>query len=96
MTDTTPTADTDWPEGVIARYVTVGGATVDLTHDTLTANDTAPNVTSAQCGGCPAYRNYEWRPRADRFDNGSTWADSDARPWAQEHAERCRAMPRPA
>ncbi|MBB1252912.1 hypothetical protein H3146_05960 [Streptomyces sp. OF3] len=87
---------TTWPKGVIARYLTVGGATVDITHDSLTADDTRPNVTCAQCSGCSAYTNCEWESRADRFDNGSSWADSDARAWAQEHAERCRALPRPA
>ncbi|MFD7065916.1 hypothetical protein ACFV97_01615 [Streptomyces sp. NPDC059913] len=90
---TTQTAT--WPENVIARYRTVGGATVDITHDTLYLYDTEPNVSTAQCGGCEAYSNEEWGPHAYRHDNGSSGADSDARQWAQAHAETCRAMPKP-
>lgn len=92
---TTQNVTIAWPEGVIARYLTIGGATVDIEHDTLYADDAKPNVSSAKCGGCPAYSNTEWASRADRFDNGSSWADSDARAWAQSHAETCRAMPKP-
>ncbi|MFF9688971.1 hypothetical protein [Streptomyces sp. NPDC014623] len=91
---TTQTAT--WPEGVIARYLTVGGATVDITHDTLTAEDTEPNVSVAACGGCLAYTNREWRLRADRWDNGKVWSDEAAHAWAQSHAETCRAMPKPS
>ncbi|MGQ4733443.1 hypothetical protein ACUN3E_38015 [Streptomyces sp. Ju416(a)] len=97
------TTQTAWPENVIARYLTVAGSSlgrndiaVDITHDTLTADDTKPNVTYAKCSGCSAYNNAEWASRADRWDNGSTWADSDARTWAQSHAETCRAIPKPA
>ncbi|WP_326768836.1 hypothetical protein OG978_33710 [Streptomyces sp. NBC_01591] len=89
------TQTTTWPEAVIARYLTVGGATVDLTHDTLYLSDTEPNVSVARCGGCAAFRNVEWGARTDRYSNGSNWADSDARTWAQEHAEKCRALPKP-
>jgi TPP-dependent indolepyruvate ferredoxin oxidoreductase alpha subunit len=71
-----------WPEGVIARYLTVGGvadpnATVDITdkgEDTYWRYDTA-------CAGCP---------HADMFTDLD-----DARDDAQAHAERCRALPRP-
>ena len=90
------TAQTAWPEGVVARYLTVGGATVDITHDTLYLYDTTPNVSHARCAGCEQYSNQEWAPHADRYDNGSSWADADARTWAQAHADVCRAMPRPA
>ncbi|MEU9849233.1 hypothetical protein [Streptomyces sp. NPDC047985] len=92
---TTQTKTTTWPEGVIARYLTVGGAAVDIAHDTLYLSDVEPNVSTARCGGCEKYRNQEWEARADRYSNGSSWADSDARHWAQEHAEKCRAMPKP-
>lgn len=92
--------NTTWPAGVIARYVTLAAvldpaAVVDITHDTLTAADTEPNVTCCSCAGCGAYSNYEWAPRAGRFDNGRSWADVDARAWAQAHAEKCRALPNP-
>lgn len=91
----TSTNTATWPEGVIARYLTVGGAHIDITHDELYLNDTEPNLTHARCGGCPAYRNYEWAPRSGRLDNGRCGADADARDWAQTHAETCRAVPRP-
>ncbi|WP_051698506.1 hypothetical protein [Streptomyces albus] len=68
-----------WPEGVIARYLTVGGATVDVT-------DTGESP-EAVCGGCP-----QTFTRNSRYISGSL--DTVHR-WAQEHAEKCRALPRP-
>ncbi|WP_411121288.1 hypothetical protein [Streptomyces sp. x-19] len=67
-----------WPEGVIARYLTAGGATVDLTGSKYDA--------SGSCGGC------------QQTFSGSGYVSrwlSVARSWAQDHAEKCRAMPRP-
>jgi len=80
--------DTPWPDGAIARYATVGGATVDV-H----ATDTSTHTTT--CTGCT---------RHEFHQNLARWVDSvavertldDARRWAQTHAETCRAMPRPA
>lgn len=88
-------SSTDWPEGVIARYLTIAGATVDIDHDTLHLTDTEPNVTGAFCTGCGTYENFNWSPRSDRLSNGSTCANGDAREWAQKHAESCRAMLKP-
>ncbi|GHJ18873.1 hypothetical protein [Streptomyces albus] len=68
-----------WPEGVIARYLTVGGAKVDVTD-----TDEHPE---AVCGGCP-----QTFTRNSRYISGSL--DTVHR-WAQEHAEKCRALPRP-
>lgn len=86
-----------WPEGVIARYLTVGGALVDVSHETLYVDDAKPNTTLARCGGagCGSYNDEEWGRWADRFDNGSGAADSVVREWAQAHAETCRALPKP-
>ena len=83
------TQTSTWPEGVIARYLTVGGATVDITH----ADD--PEATVAACGGCPAYQTTEWTRHAGRWDSGVTGSDKAAHAWAQSHAEVCRAMPKP-
>ncbi|MFE1125886.1 hypothetical protein ACFW6R_04470 [Streptomyces albidoflavus] len=98
------TTQTPWPEGVIGRYLTVGGATVDLTHRLTVLNPPKPHASLATCTGCSAteershYRTYypsggylsdaveEHEPDA---------ADSVARDWAQAHAERCRALPKP-
>ncbi|MFI2314110.1 hypothetical protein AMK17_25265 [Streptomyces sp. CB00072] len=71
----------------VARYVTVGGATVTTTHDHQT------KASVSECGGCPAVNSCYWESRADRWDNGKTWADIDARHWAQSHADTCRATP---
>jgi hypothetical protein len=72
---------------VLARYLTVGGATVDLTPSGSAA-------VHAECTGCGD---------GDRFtygvgigmtqDEERNEALQSARPWAQQHAERCRAMP---
>jgi hypothetical protein len=93
---------TTWPEGVIARYLTVAGSalgredlSVDVRHDTFYLSDIEPNVTVARCGGCDAYRTEEWKAHAHRVSNGSSEADAEAREWAQSHAEKCRALPRP-
>lgn len=86
-----------WPEGVVARYLTVAGATVDLRHDMALIVDTGPNLTIASCGGegCVAVYTEKWGPHSFRTDNGSRGADQEARQWAQAHAETCRALPRP-
>ncbi|MFZ4152830.1 hypothetical protein [Streptomyces pseudogriseolus] len=96
--------ETVWPEGVVARYLTVGGATVDITH----GNRTYPtsdgigenrNHTTVTCTGCSAAEEFShWRVvKRMTFDDkvrDTEAADRDAREWAQEHAEKCRAMPR--
>lgn len=72
-------AHTDpWPDDVVARYLTVAGATVDLTGDALDA--------AGACTGCKTtFADSAWRA-------GNR---ARARQWAQEHAEKCRALPRP-
>jgi len=99
------TTTTGWPEGVIARYLTVGGCSVDLVH----GNRTYPtpdgigenrNHTSATCTGCPAAEEFNhWRVvKRMTFDDkvrDPEAADRDARDWAQSHAAECRAIPRP-
>jgi len=84
-----------WPEGVIGRYLTVGGATVDIQHDAYYVYDTEPTSTVAKCGGCLDTHTEQWAEYADSFDGGTSWADKEARKWAQAHAETCRALPRP-
>lgn len=94
-----------WPEGTIARYLTLGGATVDLTERSGFTDRTEPTETHAACGGCPATLTVDWgwsgyadeynQPQPDKFDEGGKKATPEARAWAQSHAERCRALPRP-
>lgn len=76
-----------WPDGVTARYLTVGGATVDITAYP------SEQATQAKCTGCDSYDTTEWS-QGD-WSIGSEWAEADARQWAQSHAETCRAMPKP-
>ena len=77
---------TDWPEGVIARYLTVGGATVDI--------ETQQEGWRSDhwfCRGCSATsRGAYTGPFGDPFTL------SDIREQAQSHAETCRAMPKPS
>ena len=71
-----------WPEGVDVRYLTVGGATVDLrftTHDNHLGEPV--KGARAECLGCLTHY-------------GPDLADTTRRQ-AQAHAETCRALPRP-
>ncbi|MEV8101089.1 hypothetical protein [Streptomyces sp. NPDC088135] len=91
---------TTWPEGVIARYLTVGGATVDLSHEDL--SDKA-KATQAACTGCQGSQQSKW---ADQYHSYGTSVyvdfqnrdkgDRNARSWAQSHADTCRALPMPS
>ena len=85
-----------WPDGVIARYLTVAGATVDVeTLTTVSGDDTYG--TRSTCRGCAdwddrdydRYRNYRERSSRARA------SQDEARAWAQAHAETCRALPMP-
>jgi hypothetical protein len=66
-----------WPEGVIARYLNLVGATIDVT-----GNGTH---VYARCTACP----FGHTP-------GLSWQEARAHELAQGHAEKCRALPRPA
>lgn len=101
-------SNTDWPEGVIARYLTVAGAvdptaTVDVTHRVTLPPEPEPYATLAACTGCPAtkevghYRTYY--PSGGflteaKEEHEPDAADDEAREWAQEHASHCRALPK--
>jgi hypothetical protein len=72
-----------WPEGVVARYVTVAGGTIDIT-------DGAGRRPHWHCTACPATSHGAYTgPWGDPFTRG------DIHEQAQEHAETCRAMPKP-
>ncbi|MEU7201423.1 hypothetical protein [Streptomyces sp. NPDC045470] len=76
-----------WPEGVFARYLTVAGATVDLIkrYDAWSVPD--PVDVLGRCSGC-------WRDVIHAADPTDDF-ERESRAWAQEHAEKCRALPRP-
>ncbi|MFB6934367.1 hypothetical protein [Streptomyces chartreusis] len=75
-------AATVWPEGVIARYLTHAA---ELLPDPELTVDVAKGTekSTATCRGCE-----------DRF---SMWEyeTGAVKQWAQQHAEKCRALPRP-
>lgn len=89
----------------IARYLTVGGATIDLTEEPGYADITVPTVTIAVCGGCGARHTEDWgwdywahqrgEKQPDTYQQRGQHATPQARAWAQAHAETCRAMPKP-
>jgi hypothetical protein len=101
-----PAETAAWPEGVVVRYLTVGGATVDL--GPFDEDDGAMPV---ECTGCGQNRwgtadpaevaksTYlpELAPSREDWDRqyAEQLARLDAKGWAQAHAATCRAMPRP-
>lgn len=94
----------EWPEGVIARYLTVGGATVDVAERSGYYNRSDPTETVATCMGCGGKQLFDWNRwlysysenrEVQEFDEGGEFSTPKAREWAQSHAEKCRAMPRP-
>ncbi|MFJ1695683.1 hypothetical protein ACIOHC_11115 [Streptomyces sp. NPDC088252] len=98
-----------WPKGVIARYLTVGGATVDLSTLRFTTRYTwkgRPYVSDEArevegftwaCGGCDATSSTSGRNHI-RFDYGRYLPNErhEASEDANKHAEECRALPRPS
>ncbi|MFG2913338.1 hypothetical protein ACGF0D_10665 [Kitasatospora sp. NPDC048298] len=75
----------DTTQTVIARYLTVAGAIVNLTPE--------PRGIRATCTGCPIPG---WLADYDPTLSGTKntdWATRQAAAWAQRHAETCRAMP---
>lgn len=63
-----------WPDGVIARYLTVAQATVDVR-----GNSDHASMTCLGCG-----------------QGYASFGEQRTRELAQGHAEKCRALPRPA
>ncbi|MGY0065209.1 hypothetical protein ACWY4P_53815 (plasmid) [Streptomyces sp. LZ34] len=111
---TTNQPSTTWPEDVIARYLTVAGATVDLSFRVEDGIPYAPtsngadvrktvNVTAvASCVGCTeeetATRLGTFRSAWEKDHTPNPVASpflTEVRRWAQAHAEKCRAIPRP-
>jgi hypothetical protein len=83
-----------WPDGCIARCRTVAGATVDITYASHSG------LIVATCTGCG---------NVERTNTGGLLTDPpekedariekalpESRELAQAHAEKCRALPRPA
>lgn len=80
------TSQTPEPK-IVARYLTVGGADVEI-------RDTSSSTIrfEADCSGCRAEES--WGSDLNPHYPGTTDRFLAAgRTWAQEHAEKCRAMP---
>jgi hypothetical protein len=83
-----------WPETTIARYLTIGGAHVDIWYDN--------GVLRTRCSGetCSWTEHTSTRvfytDSAEERDKKITAAVPELQPAAQGHAEKCRALPRPA
>lgn len=95
-----PTAEPS--DGAFARYLTVGGATVNVTRTTAdpTSDDASPSdSTIVHCHGCDTANRHDWDTRPHGYLLSVTEAEerasTDACDWAQAHAATCRAMPRP-
>lgn len=78
---------TVWPEGVIARYLTDAGKALADPSMTVDIIDRGSGDIDGQCRGCE-----------ETFEDSPYISDElgTVRHWAQEHAEKCRAMPKPA
>lgn len=76
--------NTAWPTGVIARYLTKAA---EITSDpTITVDITeTDHEVRAECRGC-----------GRDHSNAACYANVTVIPWAEKHAETCRALPRPA
>ncbi|MFG2532737.1 hypothetical protein [Streptomyces sp. NPDC048516] len=87
-----------WPEGVIARYLTVAG-TADPTAYVEITYTSHSGYLVATCAGCGDDEYTETHGRLDdppeREAERVEEALPESREWAQAHAEKCRAMPRP-
>ena len=102
-----------WPEGVIARYLTVAGATVDITAEAKNEREERDEPKDLGNGrtvqpfarkildltstaGCHDQAEYDgqFATVMDRIAE-SRYVHAAQR-WAQAHAEKCRALPRPA
>lgn len=105
----TTASQTAWPEGVIARYATVGGvADGGLTAVELTETGSRDSewayATVAKCAGCDEEQRERWETTVHYFSGqqgertvreAAELAEARSREWAQAHAEKCRAMARP-
>lgn len=88
MSDTTT-----WPENVIARYLTLGGATVGIIDNSHIGR------VNAECASCAwTDQQYTHGVTYDTAEQTATRV-ADTLPYsrkaAQAHAEKCRALPKP-
>ena len=103
---TTAEIQTAWPEHVIARCVTAGGATVDILDEVTTRNAYPGeewHTLSGCCTGALCTWNDSWDARGDQY----CWEKSEQpeptyvkrlrelQTAVAKHARECRWMPKP-
>ncbi|MGE7437971.1 hypothetical protein [Kitasatospora sp. NPDC001175] len=88
-------SSTAWPVGVIARYRTIADATVDIQR--TTEPDATWQPATTECTGCGTKRLFINIANAEIGTpaNARTLTETEARDWAQQHSEKCRAEPKP-
>ncbi|MFD7922516.1 hypothetical protein ACFV3R_25230 [Streptomyces sp. NPDC059740] len=86
----------------VMRFLTLGGATVDVRATRFTTRWLRPGPPYAarqpyetngfqwECGGCGAYGR-----EGDTYNDPNYREQREAREHANSHAEKCRALPRP-
>ncbi|WP_187368119.1 hypothetical protein [Nonomuraea terrae] len=92
----------DWPTTLVARFVTLGGAMVDLDRQRFT---TTFDHRGAPYGASKPYEidGYNWRchgcgsygREGDTYHDPGFRREQEAREDANDHAGMCRAVPRP-
>ncbi|WP_282206840.1 hypothetical protein [Kitasatospora fiedleri] len=74
-----------WPEDLLVRYLTLGGAHVDLTRD--------PAGHTWTCHGCGTRNRRRTHPFTDPYSSSDRRGATED---ANFHATECRSTPRPA
>ncbi|MFB7707931.1 hypothetical protein [Streptomyces sp. NPDC056105] len=83
-----------WPEGVVARYLTDAGKTLGDLAATVDLIEKSDGIV-ARCTVCPGLeREFHFDPMCTGA-RATGWATGHAADWAQAHAEKCRALPKP-
>lgn len=97
------TQTAEWPEGVIAHYLTIVGEALrdpSIAVDVMEERSAVPDDEGyrAICSACGESEFYDYGRTVEAMRRPQVFpaeAERLARTWAQCHAEKCRAMPRP-
>lgn len=83
----------NWPEGVIARYVTDAGKMLGDPMVTVDLIEKSDRIVG-RCTACPVTDDFHFDPMCTGA-RATGWAAKQGAQWAQAHAEKCRALPKP-
>ncbi|MGW2680914.1 hypothetical protein [Streptomyces sp. NPDC001436] len=87
---------------LIARYLTVGTATVEITESGPRDDNGLAADTISTCTGCHTVETDRWNTTSYSYSDepihrsvteAASNAEARSRQWAQRHAKSCRAMP---